>query len=67
MRKFISLFVSVMVMSGLVACGGPKGVVTLDPYLTETVCALGMGNQLLAISAKDDYPPETMSLQRIGN
>jgi len=67
MRKPLRLFFLFLCGTLASGCGGPQGVVTLEPYLTETVYALGLGDQVLGVCAADDYPPETAGLARVGS
>lgn len=54
-------------------CGEPrdvpveaKGIITMAPHFTEAVFALGQGHRMIGISAFCDYPPEAMSLPKLG-
>ena len=40
-------------------------IVTLDPFLTEVVCWLGLGEQLVGVSFYSDYPPEVSALPKV--
>lgn len=42
-------------------------IVTLAPSLTETVYDLGAGNNLVAATNNDNYPPEVAKLPKVGN
>jgi ABC-type Fe3+-hydroxamate transport system substrate-binding protein len=42
-------------------------VVTLSPHLAELVCAAGACDQLIAVSAYSDYPPQVKQLPLIGD
>lgn len=66
MRATSRPFFVLLLVGGISGCGGAPGIVTLEPYLTETVYALGLGDQLRGVSASDDYPPETAGLVRVG-
>jgi iron complex transport system substrate-binding protein len=46
--------------------GPPKRIVSLAPNLTEILFALGLGEQVVAISSDSDYPPEAAPLETIG-
>jgi iron complex transport system substrate-binding protein len=41
-------------------------IVSLVPALTEMLFAIGAGPQVVAVSAYDDFPPETKALPRVG-
>jgi iron complex transport system substrate-binding protein len=58
---------------------GPKGsapqgtiapaahrIVSLVPNLTEVLFAVGAGSQVVGVSSYDDFPPEVLSLPRVG-
>jgi len=44
----------------------PRRVITLLPSLTETVCALGACDRLVATGRFDDWPPEVVKLPKVG-
>ena len=46
--------------------GGIGRVVCLKPSVTETVFALGCGDQVVGVSSFCEYPPEVKSLKRLG-
>ncbi len=46
--------------------GPPKRIVTVAPSLTEIVFAIGEGARVVGVTQFDDYPPEALSLPRIG-
>jgi iron complex transport system substrate-binding protein len=57
----------------LAGCGanGPavkhrSGVIAMGPHITETVFALGQGENVVAVGSFDDYPPEVQSLPKAG-
>ncbi len=41
-------------------------IVSLAPSVTETLFALGVGDQVVGVSAYCDYPPEVTKLPRVG-
>ena len=45
----------------------PRRVVSLLPSLTETVCALGACDHLVAVGRFDDWPPSIRDLPRVGD
>lgn len=42
-------------------------IVTLSPHLTEIVFALGMGNQIVAVSDYSDYPKQASLIQSVAS
>ncbi len=40
---------------------------SLVPSVTETLFALGVGDQVVGVSSYDDYPPEVIKLPRVGS
>ncbi len=40
---------------------------SLVPSITETLFALGVGDQVVGVSSYDDYPPAVMKLPRVGS
>ncbi len=45
----------------------PRRIVSLLPSLTETVCALGACDHLIAVGRFDDWPPAIRGLPRVGD
>ena len=41
-------------------------VVSLAPSVTETVFALGLGDELVGVSSYCDYPPQALRINRVG-
>lgn len=41
-------------------------IVSLVPSVTETLFALGLGDQVVGVSSYDDYPPNVTKLPRVG-
>jgi iron complex transport system substrate-binding protein len=42
-------------------------IVSLVPSVTETLFALGVGDQVVGVSLYDDYPPAVMKLPKVGS
>ena len=47
--------------------GKPERIVSLSPNITEILFALGLGDQIVAVSNNCDYPPQTQKLQKVGS
>ncbi|MBN3063153.1 vitamin B12 ABC transporter substrate-binding protein BtuF [Pectobacterium aquaticum] len=45
----------------------PQRVISLAPHATEMAYAAGMGEQLVAVSAWSDYPPEAKKLEQVAS
>jgi cobalamin transport system substrate-binding protein len=43
-----------------------RRIISLAPAVTETVFALGLGDELVGVSAYCDYPPEALRIDRVG-
>ncbi len=41
-------------------------IVSLAPSVTEILCALGVGDQLVGVDKWSDYPPEVQALPKVG-
>ncbi|QQG27546.1 vitamin B12 ABC transporter substrate-binding protein BtuF [Pectobacterium carotovorum] len=56
---------------GLLLCTAayaiPQRVISLAPHATEMAYAAGMGEQLIAVSAWSDYPPEAKKLEQVAS
>ena len=48
------------------AASTPQRIVSLAPSVTETVFALGFGSRLVGVTTYCDYPPEALTLPKIG-
>lgn len=42
-------------------------IVTLVPSVTETLFALGVGDEVVGVSSYDDYPPQVRELPKVGS
>jgi iron complex transport system substrate-binding protein len=42
-------------------------IVSLVPSVTETLFALGIGDEVVGVSSYDDYPPEVLKLPKVGS
>lgn len=45
----------------------PTRIVSLSPSLTEILFALGLGDRIVGVTDYDDYPPEVLSLPKVGD
>lgn len=45
---------------------GASRIISLVPALTEMVFAMGAGDKVVAVSSYDDYPPQVVSLPKVG-
>ncbi|QJR15714.1 cobalamin-binding protein [Usitatibacter palustris] len=52
---------------GLATGAQAQRIVSLSPFLTEAVYAVGAGDKLIAVSEFSDYPPEAKKLPTISN
>ncbi|MFJ5503210.1 vitamin B12 ABC transporter substrate-binding protein BtuF [Pectobacterium carotovorum] len=58
-------------LTGLLLCTAayaiPQRVISLAPHATEMAYAAGMGEQLIAVSAWSNYPPEAEKLEQVAS
>ncbi|RJL46831.1 vitamin B12 ABC transporter substrate-binding protein BtuF [Pectobacterium carotovorum] len=58
-------------LTGLLLCSAayaiPQRVISLAPHATEMAYAAGMGEQLIAVSAWSDHPPEAKKLEQVAS
>lgn len=74
LRPTFSAALSALLVLGLAGCAPapappaalPKGIISLAPNLTETIYALGSGDQVIAVGNFDDWPPEIAGKPRAG-
>jgi iron complex transport system substrate-binding protein len=62
----IRLFLATTALVTLAAFGQPMRIVSTSPSITETLFALGLGNRVVGVSTYCRYPPEVLSLPKIG-
>lgn len=68
-RRVTACLLLLLTAAVLHACGGSsagKGIVTLAPNLTETVFALGKGDDVVGVGDFDDFPRRIDRLPRLG-
>jgi iron complex transport system substrate-binding protein len=53
--------------SAAAATNPPRRIVSLAPAVTETLFALGAGDEVVGVSQYCDYPPEVAHLPRVGS
>ncbi|MBI3797236.1 MAG: cobalamin-binding protein [Deltaproteobacteria bacterium] len=63
----VALLLSLPVWSEQSAPSKPRRLVSLAPSVTETLFALGAGEQLVGICTFCDFPPEVERIDRIGS
>src|SRR5580704_3843678 len=56
----------IVVASAQVARAADR-IVSLVPSVTETLFALGVGDEVVGVSSYDDYPPQVIRLPRVGS
>lgn len=49
------------------SAGGKPRIVSLSPAITETLFALGVGDSLVGVTERCDYPPEAAKIARVGS
>jgi iron complex transport system substrate-binding protein len=64
---FATLLISFLAWSEQPATSKPKRIVSLAPSVTETLFALGAGEQLVGICSFCDFPREVELIDRIGS
>jgi iron complex transport system substrate-binding protein len=71
LRSFV--VISVLLVTSLTAAGSPvqspqppRRIISLIPAVTEMLFAIGAGDQVVAVSSFDRFPPEVSKLQRVG-
>jgi len=62
----VTWLIVLLLSNALVADAAPLRIVSLAPSVTETVFALGLGEQLVGVSVYCDYPPEVEKIDRVG-
>ncbi len=60
------LLILVALATPRIAVGADR-IVSLVPSVTETLFALGVGDQVVGVSSYDDYPPRVKKLPQVGS
>ncbi|KXF79627.1 vitamin B12 ABC transporter substrate-binding protein BtuF [Enterovibrio coralii] len=63
MFRFLVLLLCLPAM----AMAEPLRVISLSPHTTELAYEAGLGDNLVAVSAHSDYPPEALELEQVAN
>src|SRR5262249_56097366 len=45
----------------------PRRLISLAPSVTEILFALGLGNRVVGVTTYCDYPPETATVEKVGD
>lgn len=45
----------------------PKKIITLSPYVTETLFALGLNDEVIGVTTNDNYPKEATTKEKVGD
>jgi cobalamin transport system substrate-binding protein len=70
------LLAGALVLAALASCDSrparatpavPKRIVSILPSNTEILYALGLGDRVVGVSAFDDYPPDVLSKEKVGD
>ncbi|MFT4112598.1 ABC transporter substrate-binding protein [Silvibacterium sp.] len=66
-RRLLSLIVVLLLCAGMAnAQAKPQRIVSTSPSITETLFALGVGNEVVGVSQFCNYPPEVLKLPKVG-
>jgi iron complex transport system substrate-binding protein len=66
MRRGLTLIVVLVLWISVPAAQMPARIVSTSPSITETLFALGLGNQVVGVSTYCRFPPEVSKLPRVG-
>lgn len=76
LRRLLTAMAGACLLAAKAACASTLGapaqaesptVVSLAPHITEILFAAGAGDHLLAVDSASDFPPDALTLPRIGN
>lgn len=65
MTRFF-LFALLLIVPGLASAEAPQRIISVGGSVTETIFALGLGEQLIAVDSTSLYPPEAQDLPQVG-
>lgn len=63
----MSRFLFALLLLPTLAVAAPLRVISLSPHTTELAYEAGLGDNLIAVSAHSDYPPEALELEQVAN
>ncbi len=66
-KAFIFLIFSLILFFQTFSYSFPKRIVSTMPSITETLFALGLGDRVVGVSTKCDYPKEALKKEKIGD
>jgi iron complex transport system substrate-binding protein len=61
------MMLAIIVVASARVARATDRIVSLVPSVTETLFALGVGDEVVGVSSYDDYPPEVVRLPRVGS
>ena len=76
LRRLLTAMAGACLLAAKAACASTLGapaqaesptVVSLAPHITEILFAAGAGDHLLAVDSASDFPPDALTLPRIGD
>jgi len=74
LRRLLAAMAGACLLAAKAACASsqaapaePPTVVSLAPHITEILFAAGAGDHLLAVDSASDFPPDALTLPRIGD
>jgi iron complex transport system substrate-binding protein len=62
-----ALLIAAIVLATARVATAAERIVSLVPSITETLFALGVGDEVVGVSLYDDYPPEVKKLPKVGS
>lgn len=65
MKKLCYLLV--LLLPCIVSAKPVERIVSLAPHATEIAFAAGLGDKLVAVSERSDYPPEALKIEKVAN
>jgi cobalamin transport system substrate-binding protein len=61
------MFIALLTIATARVASCADRIVSLVPSVTETLFALGVGDQVVGVSSYDDYPPDVKKLPKVGS
>ncbi|KJY82180.1 Vitamin B12-binding protein [Vibrio galatheae] len=62
-----TLLITLLTIANFAAAAPVERVVSLAPHATELAYAAGLGDKLVAVSERSDYPPQALKLEKVAN
>ncbi|NLS12281.1 vitamin B12 ABC transporter substrate-binding protein BtuF [Vibrio sp. SM6] len=65
--RLIAITYASLMLPSFACASTPQRIITLAPHATEMAFAAGLGEKIIAVSERSDYPPQAQQLETVSN